>query len=106
MKSDRSSFNPCVTAAPTSGSASPSTAPRNRAATGATLTEVLERAWKRPFKTKSDFARLAADIVAMAASDGLLTTKIAAGLYGHSWQITPAGLARLWVLTGYEGDEE
>lgn len=68
--------------------------------TGATLTEVIEKAWKSPFKTKSDYARLNADVIAMAASDGYLTTRVAAGLYGRSWQITPAGLRHLWSLKG------
>lgn len=70
------------------------------AETGATLTEVIEKAWKAPFKTKSDYARNNADVIAMAASDGFLTTRLAAGLYGRTWQITPAGLRHLWSLKG------
>jgi hypothetical protein len=61
-------------------------------------------AWVKPFKTKSDFARAYANVVAMAASDGYLTTRIAAGLYGQSWQVTPAGLAYLYSLNGMEGE--
>nr|WP_156134550.1 hypothetical protein [Methylobacterium sp. ZNC0032] len=49
---------------------------------------------------KSDFARLAAVPVAMAASDGFITTKMAAGLYDNCWRITPAGLQRLFILKG------
>ena len=52
-----------------------------------------------PFTTKSDFARVAADLVAMAASDGFLTTRIATGLYGNRWHVSAAGLKHLQNLT-------
>jgi len=39
-------------------------------------------------------------MVAMAASDGLITTKIATGLYGNTWHITPAGATHLFILKG------
>jgi DNA polymerase-1 len=56
------------------------------AATGPKLTSVLKRAWTKPFSTKSDFARAHADHVALAASDGLITTRIAAGCTGvNGW---------------------
>lgn len=70
------------------------------ATTGVTLTEVLTRAWQAPFKTKSDYARHAADVIAMAASDGHLTTKLAAGLYGGTWFVTAKGLDYLGRLKG------
>jgi hypothetical protein len=63
---------------------------------------VLHRAWKAPFSTKSDFARANAGVVAMAASDGFITTRVAAGLYGKSWLVTVAGLRHLGVLQGDE----
>lgn len=71
-----------------------------------TPTDVLERAWKGGFKTKSDFARLAASEVAMMASDGFITTRLACGLYGERWMITPEGLARYFLLIGYDGEED
>lgn len=37
-------------------------------------------------------------MVAMAASDGLLTTRHATGLYGREWRITDAGLRHLHIL--------
>jgi len=58
------------------------------------------RAWQSPFRTKSDFARDHADLIAMAASDGLITTRVATGLYGRQWKITIAGLQRLKLLIG------
>jgi hypothetical protein len=36
----------------------------------------------------------------MAASDGFITTRQAAGLYGNKWLITEAGLKRLDLLEG------
>jgi len=62
---------------------------------------VLARAWAAPFTTKSDFARECADLVAMAASDGFITTRIATGLYGNQWQITSKGLTHLETLGGF-----
>lgn len=61
---------------------------------------ILERALHAPFKTKSNFARDNADLIAAAASDGYITTRIAAGLYGRQWEITPVGLSYLYVLKG------
>jgi hypothetical protein len=63
------------------------------------------RAWKHPFTTKSDFAREAANLIGMGASDGFLTTRIATGMYGSRWQITPVGLKHLWRLIDYHGDD-
>lgn len=68
--------------------------------TGVKLIEVLSRAWHSPFTTKSDFAREYANLIAMAASDGFITTRLATGLYGRTWQITPRGLQHLFVLRG------
>ncbi|MRN66393.1 hypothetical protein GJU92_07855 [Brucella sp. 10RB9213] len=70
------------------------------ATTGKKLTDVLSRAWHSPFKTKSDFARENADAIAMAASDGLITTRIATGLYGREWRVTAAGIQHLHLLRG------
>ena len=72
---------------------------------GPRLIDVLRLAWTEPFALQSDFARAHADIVAMAASDGLITTKIASGLYGRRWLITEAGLRHLRI-TGEIGGED
>lgn len=57
------------------------------------ITTVLMKAWKGGFSTKSDFARAHADQVAIAASCGLITTKMPGGqLYGREWLITKQGL--------------
>lgn len=36
----------------------------------------------------------------MAASDGLITTRVATGMYSNRWVITPLGLKHLWLLGG------
>ncbi len=67
---------------------------------------MLTRAWKSPFSTKSDFARAAANAVGMAASDGFISTKVAAGLYGSVWHLTPNGTKHLYALLDLNGDAE
>lgn len=67
-----------------------------------TLEQVVEQAWRAPFTVKSDLARKFAEHVAMAASLGLITTRITKGVYGCVWHITPKGLA--WIGVD-EGDE-
>jgi hypothetical protein len=64
------------------------------------LAGVLASAWHSPFTVKSDFARGQAIFVAVAASEGLITTREAAGLYGNVWRITARGLERLRILRG------
>lgn len=61
---------------------------------GPTLTDVLGRAYKRPFTTKSNYARAHINLIAMAACEGLITTRIS-GHYGSEWRITMRGLKRL-----------
>lgn len=68
------------------------------------MIELLSRALEGPFKTKSNFARENADMVAMAASDGFISTRQAAGLYSRKWYITPTGLSHLYMLTGRNHD--
>ena len=58
----------------------------------ASVYEVLFKARTHPFTTKSNTAREAADIIAMLASDGLLTTKLPDGDYANVWMITQTGI--------------
>jgi hypothetical protein len=53
------------------------------------------RVWRDTVTLKGDYTRANADIVAMAASDGLITSRVGVGLYGSQWLITEAGLKRL-----------
>jgi hypothetical protein len=62
-----------------------------------TLTEkslhpVLNKAWNGGFKTKSDFARIHANQVAVCASLGFITTRRAGFTFGTTWLITKEGL--------------
>jgi hypothetical protein len=53
--------------------------------------KVLRRAWRAPFTLSCDFARQNAPYVALAASKGLISTRISKGLYGRQWLITVTG---------------
>lgn len=53
---------------------------------------VLSRAKAAPFTTKSDFARVAANPIALAASEGLLSTRLNENTYTNRWMITREGL--------------
>jgi hypothetical protein len=68
------------------------------------MIEILKQAHEAPFKTKSNFARENADLIAMAASDGFITTRVATGLYSRKWMITPLGLSHYYALTGLNHD--
>jgi hypothetical protein len=46
-------------------------------------------------RIKSDFARKEADIIAMAASLHLITTKVGTNRFAKTWHITTKGLAWL-----------
>jgi hypothetical protein len=56
------------------------------------VTVVLRRAWLQGFRTKSNFARHYADEVAIAASLGLISTKIGKDKFDKTWHITRKGL--------------
>ena len=53
---------------------------------------VLDRAWRSPFTVKSDFARKGAIHVAIAASEGFITTKVDHETWGTKWCITEVGM--------------
>lgn len=52
----------------------------------------LDRSWRNPFTVKSDFAREGALHVAIAASEGFISTKIDAESWGRRWLITEVGM--------------
>lgn len=56
------------------------------------VSTVLRKAWLTGFRTKSDFARTYADEVAIAASLGLITTKIGREHFDRTWRITRKGM--------------
>lgn len=56
------------------------------------ITVVLKRAWLIGFRTKSNFAREFADEVAIAASLGLISTKIGKEQFDKTWHITRKGM--------------
>jgi hypothetical protein len=62
---------------------------------GHTLIPLLRSIYKHPMATKGDDARKHADLVAMAASLQLITTRLSATEYGRQWRVTTKGLAWL-----------
>lgn len=52
----------------------------------------IEKARFSPFTTKSDFARMAANEIALAASEGLISTRLDNGVFCNKWMITQEGL--------------
>ncbi len=56
---------------------------------------VIIRAKMNPFTTKSDFARTWASHVALAASEGFITTRVNDDKFSNVWMVTANGLD--WV---------
>lgn len=57
---------------------------------------MIEQAWRGGFSTKSDFARKDAIHVGVAASLGLISTRLGPDTFGTTWHATPRGLRALW----------
>lgn len=66
----------------------------------AALVHLLDSAWQGGFTTRSDSAREAPEVVAMATERNLITTRIGPNSYGNRHLITPQGLSVLWSLKG------
>lgn len=62
------------------------------------LSGVVIEAHRRGFSVQSNFARDRADYVAMAASMGLISTKVVLNIYSRDWRPTVAGLLFLQSL--------
>lgn len=65
--------------------------------------------WRNTVTTKSDFAREYADYVAMAASLGWITTRIAGEVFGRQWTVTAKGMGALneiYQIDTQEDDED
>ena len=56
------------------------------------LMGVCDTAWKDSFAVSSRFARENAELVAMAASLQLITTRVTKDVFSRDWQITSKGL--------------
>jgi hypothetical protein len=59
------------------------------------LAELLDRVWRGAVSVKSNYARDNAEVVAMAASLHMLTTKTGVSTFASAWQITNTGLTWL-----------
>lgn len=62
---------------------------------GRKLIDVLQFIFETTVTTKSDFSRFEADTIAMAASLGLITTRITGDVFGREWRVTARGLTML-----------
>lgn len=56
------------------------------------LLAVINRAWTEGFTVQSAFARSNAELVAMAASIALITTRVNSTTFTRKWQVTSKGL--------------
>lgn len=59
------------------------------------LAELLDRVWCQAVSVKSNYARDHADVVAMAASLHMITTKTGVSTFASAWNITNTGLTWL-----------
>lgn len=70
------------------------------------LTNCIQEAYRRTFTVKSDYARANAEFVAMAASMGLISTKLGGNVFSSDWRPTMRGLAFLEVKLGRTFDDD
>jgi hypothetical protein len=59
------------------------------------LAELLDLIWRSKVSVKSTYARANAEVVAMAASLQMITTKTGVSTFANEWQITNTGLSWL-----------
>lgn len=59
------------------------------------LKRLLHQVYIKPMAIQSNTARRDADLVAMAASMGLITTQISPQQFGRDWRVTNKGLLLL-----------
>jgi hypothetical protein len=59
------------------------------------LFELLDRVWREKVSVKSNYARSNAEVFAMAASMGFITTQTGVATFASGWQITTRGLSAL-----------
>lgn len=55
------------------------------------LYDVCREAWDKGISTKGDFARKSANAIAIAATEGLITTRMTEVHYGNRWLLTEDG---------------
>lgn len=63
-----------------------------------TLLDLLEHTYLvGGYTTKSDFARVEADLIAQAAVTGFLTTQVPRDGFQSVWRLTPIALEAMWA---------
>lgn len=74
--------------------------------TGLTLTKVISHAYTNPFTTRSDFARTNAELIAVCACEGFISTRtVGTEQFGRRWHITVMGLIRLRETEEKDNDQ-
>lgn len=66
---------------------------------------IIYQAWTYPFTTRSRLAREYAELVAIAATEGLITTMLEEGKWGRFWLATDFGIKYLKENENYEGTD-
>jgi hypothetical protein len=64
------------------------------------LCDVILEAHRKGFTVQSDYARMNADYLAMAASMGLVSTRVYGNVFSREWRPTVTGLGFLQVHLG------
>lgn len=70
--------------------------------TDRSLCDVILEAHRKGFTVQSDYARTHADYLAMAASMGLVSTRVYGNVFSREWRPTMKGLGFLEVHLGEE----
>jgi hypothetical protein len=65
---------------------------QKRTDVNARLLDLCDVAWREGFAVSSRFAREHSELVAMAASLQLITTRVTKDVFSREWQITSKGL--------------
>lgn len=64
------------------------------------MADVVLTAYRRGFTVKSDYAREQADYIGMAASMGLISTKLYGNVFSREWRPTVRGLE--WLEDNFD----
>lgn len=65
----------------------------------------VEKARVEPFSTKSRFARIAANEIAIAASEGFISNRLDEGVFTNKWMITADGIEFLEEISDDFGSD-
>lgn len=70
------------------------------------MADAILTAYRKGFTVKSDYARMHADYIGMAASMGLISTKLYGNIFSSEWRPTSKGLHWLEEVFGVEIEDD